>query len=736
MEKVENQGQSLPKVSHESNITLHIRFIKRLRDLAVKRQEVVRAEIPKREKTRAAIFARKNVRDCDDRFMRELRILDGLGKFQEFKTLMSLASELQQARDVLGPIEQDSFDFDQEWEWEATELAEAEEDIYYEFHEDLEEAAGLPPDSLSSSSDSYQGLPDIANEYLGDKFEDRKEDIRYGELPTNHSIAHECISSTTLDGNLQQHVADLNLRPGDAPLSSSISPPYDERLGPNQVDSDDRAAEFEITESASTPMQDNQEGSDSEILPLEELNYQPENSVTGDSLTAMQKITIWMIESTIVSKWDAYSIKWSFLFENKKEVPSWVILVVYLVHHNHLPDVYQQRSAEEIKLSSPHIPASKESESKSDTKTIEPKRSCGVPTPPMSIAGLDLSGAPPAKKGSFDVINSLTFGNLAHKSTENRGGITAHKLDSHEASRNQAGSALSEHPSVCSKEMKNSYLDGPQHDSADLKCTAATIEESSRLNTSPIASNDYHNITEDHEVAEVIESSKLDGGEESLPIIDSEDILKSSTCARCRHKRSSCTSDQVTQNSSTAENQTKSFENLTEGDTFSSFLKPLTVQKLTRAVTIYDEDQKPGQQRLGSFNHEVTEMSEDKPTQINGPIANSNDIGTSDSLGTKNIKPPISRQLSLPMKGETQSPHRRASEPVKQTLGYHKFRPRMLSNFGFQLPRPPFFRFHSHQPGLERRPSTKMHRLQKPPTAYDEKNAGRQLSITNGKRKQ
>ncbi|PQE19796.1 hypothetical protein CJF32_00008761 [Rutstroemia sp. NJR-2017a WRK4] len=713
------------------------KFIKRLRDLAVKRQEVVRAEIPKREKTRAAVFARKNVRDCDDRFMRELRILDGLGKFQEFKTLMRLASELQQARDILGPIEQDSFDLDQEWEWEATELAEAEEDIYYEFHEDFEEVAGLPPASSSSSSDSYQGLPDISNEYLGDQFEDRKEDVRYGELPTDHSMAHECIPSSTLEANLQ--IADLDLSPGDAPLSSSISPPYDERLGlgPNQVDRHDRALELEITEPVSDPLQDNQEGSDSEILPSEELNYQPKDSVTGESLTAMQKITIWMIESTIVSKWDAYSIKWSFLLENKKEVPSWVILVVYLVHHNHLPDVYQQRSAEEIKLSSPHVPASKESEIKSDTKTIEPKHNCGVQTPPMSITGLDLSGAPPAENDSFEVINSLTFGSLAHESTDNGEGITAHKLDSHEASRNQAGSAISEHPSVCSKEMNSSYLDGPQHDYGDLlKCTTATLEESSRVNTSPIASHDYHNTTEDHEVEEVIESSELDGGEENLPIIDSEDTLKSSACARCRHKRSSCTSDMVTQNSSTAENQTKSFENLTEGDTFSSLLKPLTVQKLTRAVAIYGEDQKPDQQRLGSLNHEVTEISEDKPTQVNNPIGNSNDAGTSDNLGTKKVKPPISRRLSLPVKEETPSPPRRASEPVKQTLGYHKFRPRMLSNFGFQLARPPFFRFHSHQPGMERRPSTKMHRLQKPPTSYDEKNTGRQVSIINGKRKQ
>ncbi|PQE16477.1 hypothetical protein CJF30_00003163 [Rutstroemia sp. NJR-2017a BBW] len=566
METAENQGQSLPKVSHESNITLHIRFIKRLRDLAVKRQEVVRAEIPKREKTRAAIFARKNVRDCDDKFMRELRILEGLGKFQEFKTLMRLASELQQARDILGPIEQDSFDLDQEWEWEATELAEAEEDIYYELHEDLEEAAGLPHDSLSSSSDSYQGLPDIANEYLGDQFEDRNEDIRYGELPTDHSIAHECISLPTLETNLQQQIADPDYSPGDAPLPSYISPPYDERLGPNRVDGHDRAPELEITEAASDPLQDNHGGSDSEVLPSEELNYQPQNSITGESLTAMQKITIWMIESTIVSKWDAYSIKWSFLIENKKEVPSWVILVVYLVHHNHLPDVYRQRSAEEINLSSPHFPASKESESKSDTKAIEPKHSCGVPTPPMSITGLDLSGAPPAEKGNFNVINSLTSGNLAHESTDNGGGITAHELDSHEVSRNQTGAALSEHPSVCSKEMKSSYLDGSQHDSGDLlKCTTATFEESSRVNTSPTASHDHHDTTKDHEVEEVIESSELDRSEKDLPIVDSEGRIKSSICERCCHKRSSCTSEQVAENSSTAENHTKSCGNPMEG---------------------------------------------------------------------------------------------------------------------------------------------------------------------------
>ncbi|PQE23473.1 hypothetical protein CJF31_00006125 [Rutstroemia sp. NJR-2017a BVV2] len=736
METAENQRQNLPKVSPEPNLTPHIRSIKRLRDLALKRQEVVRAEILKREKTRAAIFARKNVGDCDDRFMRELRILDSLGKLQEFKTLMILASELQQARDILGPIEQDSFDLDQEWEWQATELAEVEEDIYYEFHEDFEEAASLPPASLSSSSDSYQGLPDIANEYLGDQFEDRKEDIRYGELPTDRSIAHECISSTTLEANPQQQIADLDLSPGDAPLSSSISPPYDERLGPNQLDRHNRAPEFEITEPESVPIQDNQEGSDSEIHPLNELNYQPEDSVTGDSLTAMQKITIWMIESTIISKWDAYSIKWSFLFENEKEVPSWVILVVYLVHHNHLPDVYHQRSAEEITLSLPHFPASKESESKSDTKTIEPKHSCGVPTPPMSITSLDLSGAPPAENGSFDVINSLTFGSLAYESTDNGGGFTAHKLDSHEVSRNQAGSALSEYPSVCSKEMNSSYLHGPQHDTGELlKCTTATIGESSRLNTSPTASHHHHDTTKDHEVEEVIESSELDGGEENLPIIDSEDRLKGSTCARCWHKRSSCTSEQVTENLSTAENQTKSCKNPMEGDTFSSPLKPFTVQTLTRAVTIYHEDQKKHQQRLGSFNHEVTEISGDKPTQANGPNGNINDTGTSDSLGTKKIKPPISRQLSLPMNSETQSPPRRASEPMKQTLGHQNLRQRVLSNLGFPIVRPPFFRFHSHQPGLERRPSNKTHHLQKP-TVYNEKKIGRQLSITDGKRKQ
>jgi hypothetical protein len=158
-------------------------------------------------------------------------------------------------------------------------------------------------------------------------------------------------------------------------------------------------------------------------------------------------------------------------------------------------------------------------------------------------------------------------------------------------------------------------------------------------------------------------------------------------------------------------------------------------RELLTSSIVDDKPEKTGQQQLGSFNHEVTEISENKPTQSNGPIGNINDTGTSDSLGTKNIKPPISRQLSLPMKEETQSPYRRASETVKQTLGYHKFRPRMLSNFWFQPVRPPFFRFHSHQPGLERRPSNKTHRLQKLPIVFDEKNTGRELSITDGKRK-
>jgi hypothetical protein len=731
METAENREENPPKVSHEFSITLHDRFTKRLRDLAQKRQEVIRAEIPKREKTRAVIFARKNVQDCDDMFMRELRILAGLGKLQEFEPLMSLASKLQEARDELGPLEEDSFDLDQEWEWEATELAEAEEDIYDEFHEEFQEAAGRPPRSLSSSSNSHQGLPDIANDYLGDQFEDHKEDIRYGGIPTDSSVAHEDIRSTPSEATYKHQIADIDLRSDDAPVSASISPNYDARLGPFQVDRHTSGPDIEAIEPALAPIQGNQEGSDSEILPWEELNYQPEDSVTGDSLTARQKIGIWLIESTVVSKWDAYSIKWSFIVGNEKKVPSWVILVVYLVHHNHMPAVYHQRSAEEISLSLPHLPTSTKSESKPDTQIIGFKPSCSVPTPPISVMSFDLryalnstelpqnqkiaratqreeqhvSGDLLARNNSFNSFSGPDFVNRACAE-----GSVAHKLDPHEVFRPQAGSLLSNYPSLCS-----------------LQRTNATAEESYRICASPTTS--YHSydildINKDHQLENFIESSQLDPSEEDLRVI--ADRVRSSTCACICHKRNSGTSEHIIQNSSTVKNQTKQYKMPMKGDNSSLTLHHLTVQKLTQAV-IYDEDHKMHKQPPRPFNG-LTEVLEDESTQINGSVGIGNDTPQS-FVVTADTKPLILRHAS--------EPHllpARASNSMKESLG-QKPHQKMLTNLRTRLFNTPFFTIHSHQSDPEKRQSRKIHRPRKPQSILDEKIGLRRLSTANEEKK-
>ncbi|KAM3068128.1 hypothetical protein ACMFMF_009493 [Clarireedia jacksonii] len=371
--------------AREINLAQKIRLLKRLQKLSQLRQEVVVAEIPKREKSRAVGFARNRVRDCDNRFMRELRILVGQGRLQGFEELMHLASQLQDARDSLGPIEQESIDLDQEWEWQASELAEAEQDFYEkfheEFHEDFQEAAGLPSGSLSSASSDYQASPQFANSYLGDDFEN-PEDARYGELPTSESITHECSTPTLLETMSLQQTEQINTSSVDAAATSSV-PPYDQALEEIVLNSGNNIHQEEETRAFSASTEDETDCHGSEISASEELNHVPEDSITGGSLTAMERISVWLIQTSIFSRWDAYLVKWRFMFEDKELVPTWVVLDIILAQSKSLPKKYDRCGAGDFLLSVPGA-----------TSPMAENIYCDDFTPPSSITEVDAQPKP------------------------------------------------------------------------------------------------------------------------------------------------------------------------------------------------------------------------------------------------------------------------------------------------------------------------------------------------------
>jgi hypothetical protein len=141
-------------------------------------RQACNAQIDARQKRREAEFRRAEVLLRDERFMKELQRLLAGGKLKEFDELHRLAGECQEARDNLGPLEEEGTRAEQRSEGEVWKLQLADQSVHKKFNQELDYIDSYSSGPPSTTSSPYQsGSLDEKNHTA--EFENDKVEIPY-----------------------------------------------------------------------------------------------------------------------------------------------------------------------------------------------------------------------------------------------------------------------------------------------------------------------------------------------------------------------------------------------------------------------------------------------------------------------------------------------------------------------------------------------------------------------------
>ncbi|CZR67200.1 uncharacterized protein PAC_17099 [Phialocephala subalpina] len=198
-----------------------------LQSVAKLQRAATRARIEVRQKGREASFKRQDVWVRDDKFMREIQRLDAQGKLRGFEELSRLAAECQAARDLLGPLEQDSIDVELQWQGHLWRLREAEEELYNEFEEEFRDAAEYSTFHGGEATSSYS-----SNSDYGSQTSDAEgRDEQTAKIENNNTFAAQDLMQLDLqkadDQKLENlsSVSDLDSGVGDIDSVLGFPPP-------------------------------------------------------------------------------------------------------------------------------------------------------------------------------------------------------------------------------------------------------------------------------------------------------------------------------------------------------------------------------------------------------------------------------------------------------------------------------------------------------------------------------
>jgi hypothetical protein len=173
------------------NETRLLELMQALQRIARLQKTATSARIDLRQKRRAASFKRQAVWVCDAKFMGEVQRLMAQGKLADFEGLSGMAAECQNARDGLGPLEQEGIEAEQQWEGQIWRLRQAEEGLYAEFEDEFNIAESYPPGPTSVTSSAYRSS---SSDVEGQDFDG--DDIK-GQAVIPHQAAASIASSSS-----------------------------------------------------------------------------------------------------------------------------------------------------------------------------------------------------------------------------------------------------------------------------------------------------------------------------------------------------------------------------------------------------------------------------------------------------------------------------------------------------------------------------------------------------------
>ncbi|KAG4427570.1 hypothetical protein IFR05_016947 [Cadophora sp. M221] len=127
-----------------------------LQKIARLQREATSAQIDVRQKRREAAFKRQEVWIWDAKFMGEVQRLSAEGKLAGLGELLELTTKCQNARDDLGPLEQEGTEAEQHWEGQIYTLRQTEERFYNEFNREFAIVEAYSPGPSSDDSSQYR----------------------------------------------------------------------------------------------------------------------------------------------------------------------------------------------------------------------------------------------------------------------------------------------------------------------------------------------------------------------------------------------------------------------------------------------------------------------------------------------------------------------------------------------------------------------------------------------------
>ena len=155
-------------------------------------KQAVNAQIDAREKRRKAGFKRRDVWICDANFMKELQKLIAKEHLKGFEELRKLALDCQEARNDLGPLDDEGTRAEQLSEGETWKLLQAEESLLNKFRKEFQSA-----ESYSSGPSSTTSTP-----YLADSDDESQHVKQLLDHPPE--VLHAQPTSTLSSGNIAE----------------------------------------------------------------------------------------------------------------------------------------------------------------------------------------------------------------------------------------------------------------------------------------------------------------------------------------------------------------------------------------------------------------------------------------------------------------------------------------------------------------------------------------------------
>jgi hypothetical protein len=352
-----------------------ISFMQRMQRIKRLQSQATSARVQVDQKIMEASNSRRHVSLCDASLMKAVQIMAAEGKFNGSEELLALYEECQKARDVLGPIEEEEFEERGNWFEKMWKLKELEESFYDDFEEEFQAADTYSPGSPSVDSRYYESPSEHEAQILNLQFDQHFNKSLESILPLPASLS---VSSKDEPSPHQQQSLSENMTEEVQSVSSKYEPsphqnqpssesiveevpqylPKFDRLLPlesntsvsdsnSQCTDSNVSLDGPLTEEKETQVFDYDSRSSTDFdreqrdpPPITWLNADPDEAVhtlpgielypelLTQFVTKRERVTKWLLQTTLLSPMDASLLKRRLDSENPKSPSNWAQLVI------------------------------------------------------------------------------------------------------------------------------------------------------------------------------------------------------------------------------------------------------------------------------------------------------------------------------------------------------------------------------------------------------------------------